>query len=164
MRVRIPEIPWPGPIPVLAVVESVTFGLVARHAFEEGTRAAVPLALTFLVLGPVVVGYRTASDPDGPRLGVLTPSSVLLMLLIAGLAQGPPAILVMAVLMPFFLLLALFGGMVAHTVEAAIRVLRWMTARRSRAPAPGRSTLTPPAREAADAREEWRQVIIRTPS
>ena len=121
---RVPALP--SPIAVLAVVESVVYGLVARHAYDQALPAAVPLTLTFIFLVPMAAGYRSVALADRARVGVLTPWTAVLMVLAAGVAGGGVGLLCVMLLMPVLMLMALLGGALACGVRAvqgvAVRV------------------------------------------
>jgi hypothetical protein len=158
----------PRPVVVLAVVEAVVCGLLARH------QEAIPAAL-FVV--PMVVGYRTVARSDEWRLGLLTPSAALLMMLTAGIAQGWAGVLFVVLLMPIFMATALMGGVLASLVrdirDAAERMAARLARRAAslRGEAGGESVpraASPRAdgdriRPVAEPREAWQQIIIRTP-
>lgn len=159
----------PSPAAVLAVVESVVCGLVARHAGEEASPAVL-----FLV--PVAVGYWTVASSDERHVGLLTPPAALLMMLGAGIAEGWGGVIFVLVLMPVFMLLALLGGALASLVRGICRSAfahrgtahpgRGLPARhrrgRTHSPAALSRTGTD-RRPAADPRDAWQQIIIRTP-
>lgn len=130
---------------LLPVAEAITFGLVARHAYDEGTRAAVWLTLTFLFLVPMAAGYQRVALSDEPRVGALTPSAFMLMLLTAGVAQSGPGVAAVVLLAPMFMLMALIGGVLALLVRAlrrvALRVAGLIT------------------RGGADPRTTWRRIL-----
>lgn len=140
----------PRPLAVLAVVESVACGLVARHALDEGPPSAAMLVVIILFLLPAVVGYRTVAASDRRQLGVLPPPVILLMMLAAGVALGGAGVLGTLLLMPVFMLMAFWGGMLALMVRGvcntALRVAKRNRARRGTGP-----------------RQAWSRVIIRTP-
>lgn len=112
----------PRPVAVLAVLESVFFGLVTRHAYDEGLPAAVPLTFTLLLVVPMVAGYRTVTSGDADA-GLLAPSAFLLMLLAAAVAQGWVAVLCLVILSPLLVMLALLGGALAALVRAVRRLI-----------------------------------------
>lgn len=160
----------PRPVAVLAVVEAVVCGLVARHAPED----ALPAAL-FLV--PLAVGYQTVASSDERRLGVLTPSAALLMMLGAGIARGWAGVILVLLWTPFAMAWALMGGGLASLVRAichaaahgAARLARTAGSRRGGAGGESVPRLArwrverDRGRTAVGRGEVWQQIIIRTP-
>jgi hypothetical protein len=107
--------PLPRPIAVLAVLESMAYGLVTRHAYDEGLPVAVPLTLGFFLVFPMAEGCRSVASGE-EKVGTLSPVSVTLMLL-AGAAFGDVlGMLGVLVLLPFLMLMALIGGIPASVV------------------------------------------------
>lgn len=133
----------PRPVVVAAVMESVGYGLMARHAYAEGLPVAMPLTLGFIFLVPAIAGYRTATGSDEPRVATLTPAAMLLMVLAAAVALGGPGIVSALVLMPFFMLMALLGGALGlglrgacdaavHAAQRLARAARPLRAKRAK--------------------------------
>ncbi|HST59785.1 MAG TPA: hypothetical protein VLK84_13870 [Longimicrobium sp.] len=157
----------PSPLAVLAVAESVACGLLVRH--EDGEAA---LAALFLV--PMVAGYRTVAA-DEHQVGLLPPGTALLLMLGAAVAQGWAAMIFVLVLMPLLMLLALLGGVLASLVRricrAASRIAETVNPARGVPARRRRGRIHPAARSradrdrhpAADPRDAWQQIIIRTP-
>lgn len=158
----------PGPVAVLAVLEAVVYGLLARQV------EAMPAAL-FVV--PLVVGYRTVASSDERRFGVLTPFAAALMMLGAGIAEGWAGVVFVMLLMPLFMLIALLGGALASLVRGICHVAARVAAKLTRTAAPLRGaadrgsvpraasprTERDRVRTAAEPGEVWQQIILRTP-
>lgn len=112
------------PVAVLAVLESVLYGLVARLAFDEELPIAVPMTFTFIFVVPMAVGYLSvASRTDEPRTGrsLLLPFASALMVLTAVLAVGVEGMIGVVVMAPVFFVMAVLGGGLATLVRKARR-------------------------------------------
>lgn len=166
----------PSPFAGLAVVESVAYGLVARHAYAEALPVAVPITLTFIFLVPMAAGYRFVASSDERRVGLLTPWTAILMMLAAAVALGGAGLVVVLLLMPVFMLMALIGGALASLVRAvrcaAMRVPALIVRTAASPHRAGGSALVrlsplPNTRTdrvpRVEPRDTWQQIIIRTP-
>lgn len=108
------------PVVVLAVLESVLYGLVARLAFDEQLPIAVPMTFTFIFLVPMAVGYLSvAARADEPRTGpsLLIPFAAALMVLTVVLAVGVEGLICVVMIAPVFFVMAVLGGAVATLVR-----------------------------------------------
>lgn len=124
--------PAPSPVTVIAVLESVIYGLVARHAYDEGLAIAGPMTLGFFLLLPMIEGCRSVASGES-LVGVLSPSTVMRMLLTGAVFGGILGMIGVLVLLPFTLLMALIGGVPASLV---LGFRRWRM--RAKAPSTGR--------------------------
>jgi hypothetical protein len=116
--------PLTRPVAVLAILESVLYGLVARLAFEGELPIAVPMTFTFIFLVPMAVGYLgVASRADDPRTGpsVPIPFASALMALTVLLAAGVKGLICAILMSPVFFVMAVLGSALATQVRKARR-------------------------------------------
>jgi hypothetical protein len=181
MRPTIPDFLVPSSVAVLAVLESVFFGLAARLAYDDGRTAAVWMTLIFVSM-PMVLGFESVAS-GRERLGFMSPAAYGLMLLTAWVAWGGIGPVAVLILTPMFMTMALLGGGVAHLLRAMIRFVAWLIraaaslrdgswrehVARLRAPravaegAPTQRVAPESVRPPADPGDAWRQIIIRMP-
>jgi hypothetical protein len=106
----------PKRIAMLAVLESVLYGLVARHAYDEGLTLAVPLTFVFFLLLPMAEGCRSVASSEA-AVGSLSPFASARMLLTGAVFGGVLGLVCVLALLPFALLMALLGGIPASLVQ-----------------------------------------------
>lgn len=106
------RLPMPRPLAVLAVLESMAYGLVTRHAYDEQLPIAAPLTFVFFLLLPMAEGYRSVASGEA-KVGTLSRASVTLMLLTGAAFGDVLGMIGVLVLTPFSLLVALIGGIPA---------------------------------------------------
>lgn len=181
MRPTIPDYLVPRPVTVLAVLESVFFGLTARHAYDDGRTAAVWMTLTFVSM-PMILGFEAVAS-GRERLGLMSPAAFGLMLLTAWVAWGGIGTVAVLILTPMFMMTALLGGAVAHLLRGLIRGMAWLirlasslrdgtwrehlprivAPRAVTRPVPVPRPVAESVGPAPDPRDAWRQILIRTP-
>lgn len=181
MRPTIPDYLVPSSVTVLAVLESILYGLAARNAYEDGRTAAVWMTLIFVSM-PFVLGFQAVAS-GRERLGFMSPAAFGLMLLTAWVAWGGIGPVAVLILTPMFMMMALLGGGVAALLRAVMHGVAWLIRAAAslrdgtwrelvaRVPTPRALTEGVPSpraeteavRPAADPRDAWSQIIIRTP-
>lgn len=108
------------PVAVLAILESVLYGLVARLAFDEDLPIVAPMTFTFVFLVPTAVGYlnnTSRADDDLTRRRALIPFACALMALTVVLAAGVKGLICAILMSPVFFVMAVLGGAVATLVR-----------------------------------------------